>query len=127
MRAVVTFCGGFGFGMNVKCIVWTGLSAGFAGNTASVVKIYDAVFACVKCRYGANFDARSISTMITAHYRKQSSRIGKFAFFDVFNPRPINSDGNLMLRFACHRASVATDALAVINDESEVHFLLSVN
>jgi hypothetical protein len=59
--------------------------------------------------------------MIATHYRKQSPRIRKFAFFDVFNPRPINSDGNLMLRFASHRASVAADTFAVVYDETKIH------
>lgn len=59
--------------------------------------------------------------MIATHYRKQSPRVGKFAFFDVFNPRPIYSDGNLMLRFTRYRAGVATDTFAVVYDETKIH------
>lgn len=59
--------------------------------------------------------------MIATHYAKQSPRIRKLAFFDVFNPRPINPDGNLMLRFASHRASVAADTFAVVYDETKIH------
>jgi hypothetical protein len=64
--------------------------------------------------------------MITAHHRKKSSRIGKLAFFDIFNPRPIDSDGNLMLGFASNGASVATDTLAVVYDETKIHKKLDI-
>lgn len=59
--------------------------------------------------------------MITAHHAKQSPRIGKFALFDVFNPRPIYSDGDLMLRFTRYRASVTADTFAVVYDETKIH------
>jgi hypothetical protein len=62
--------------------------------------------------------------MIATHNRKQSPCVRKLAFFDVFNPRPIDSDGNLMLRFASHRASMAADTFAVVYDESKIHKVL---
>ena len=59
--------------------------------------------------------------MIATHHAKQSPRIGKLTFFDVFNPRPVNSDGNLMLGFARYSAGVATDTFAVVYDETKIH------
>jgi hypothetical protein len=59
--------------------------------------------------------------VITTHHAKQPPRIGKLAFLDVFDPRPIYADGHLMLRFAGDRASVAADTFAVVDDEAKIH------
>jgi len=104
-----------------KCVIRTGLRAGFATDATPIVEIYDAVRARVKRGYGANFNTRRIGAMITAHHTEKSARVGKFAFFDVFYPRSINPDGNLMFRFTRDRAGVASDTLAVINDKTKVH------
>jgi hypothetical protein len=97
------------------------LRARLAADTSPVVEIDDAVFARVKRGHGTNLDAGRIGAVITAHDRKKSSRIGEFAFFDVFDPGAIDADRNLMLRFTRHGAGVAADTLAVIDNESEVH------
>lgn len=59
--------------------------------------------------------------MITAHHAEQPSRVGKLAFLDVLDPRPIYSDGDLMLGLAGDRAGMAADTFAVIDDETKIH------
>jgi hypothetical protein len=113
-------------GIHKNRVIRTGLRAGFAPDTASAIKIYDAVISFIQRSYRTDFDTRSISTMIATHHAKQSPRIGKLAFFDVFYPRPIYSDGNLMLRFARNCASVATDTFSIIYDETKIHLFLKI-
>ena len=121
MRAVIAFGSRVIFRLHKNRIVWTGLRAGFAADTPLIIKINDAIRAGVKCRRRTNFDTRRISAMIATHYAKKPSGIGKFALFDIFDPRPIYADGDLVLRFTRHRASVATDTFAVVYDETKIH------
>jgi len=100
------------------------LCAGFTADTASVIEIDDAVRTRIKRGYGTNFDTRRVGAMVTAHHRKKSSRVGEFAFLDVFYPSSIYADGNLMFGFASDRASVTADTLAIIYDETKVHLYL---
>jgi hypothetical protein len=62
--------------------------------------------------------------MVTTHHVKKPTRIGKFALFDVFYPRPIYADGNIVFRFTSHRAGVAADTFAVIYDKAVVHIFI---
>jgi len=107
--------------VHIKRVVWTSLRASLTADTAAVVEINDAVGARVKRGHGTNLDTRRVGAVITAHHRKKPSRIGKFAFFDIFDPRSIDADRNLMLGFTRHRAGVTADTLAVINDKTKVH------
>jgi hypothetical protein len=47
--------------------------------------------------------------------------IGVFPFFDVFYPGAVYPNGYIMLRLASHRAGMAADALAIVNNETVVH------
>jgi hypothetical protein len=119
--AVVALGGGVIFGVDIKRVIRAGLHARFAANAAVFVKIDDAIIAKIK-RFGwANFHARRVGTVVATHHRKQATSVGKLSFFDLFDPRSVNADGDLMLTFTSSRASMAADALAVVDDESVFH------
>ena len=66
--------------------------------------------------------------MIAAHDGKYSARVGKLPLFYILDPGPIDPDGDIMLGFAGNRAGVATDAVAIVDDESKIQviFLMRV-
>jgi hypothetical protein len=99
------------------------LRAGFTADTSAVVKINDSVRASVKRGYRTNLDTRRVGAVITAHHGKKPARVGKFALFDVFYPRSINADWNVVFGFAGDRASVTADTLAVIYYETIIHLI----
>jgi len=123
MRAVITFLSNECIRIYVYRVIRTGLCTCFARNTSAVIKIHDAVIACVECFGRTNFYAWSISAVVTAHYIKEPACVGKLAFFDVFYPCPIYADWNIVFRFTSHRASMATNTFAVINDKAVVHIV----
>jgi hypothetical protein len=107
--------------MHVDRIIRAGLRAGLAPDTAAVVEIDDAVCTCKERFDRTDLNARSIRAMITPHHREQSSRIGKRALLDIFDPGAIHADRDLVLGLACDGARVASDTLSVVDDKAEVH------
>ena len=65
--------------------------------------------------------------MIAARDLKNTPRIGKQSLLDVFHPGPIHADSNVILGFARNGAGVASDALAVIDDEAVLHGMKITN
>jgi hypothetical protein len=61
--------------------------------------------------------------MITTHDGKQTARIGELSFFYLLNPGPIDSNWNLMFRFASSRTGVATDTFSIVDYESVFHIV----
>ena len=120
MRTVVAFGGGVRVGINIECVVGTGLHASLAADTAAIVEIDDPVTAAEQSRDRANFHAGSIVAMIATHHGEQATRLRELPFFDIFDPRSIYTDGNFVLAFAGDRAGMTADTAAVINDESVV-------
>ena len=59
--------------------------------------------------------------MIAAEHREVAAVIGKLACLDVLHPGAIHTQGHVMLRLARHRARMATDALAIINEKAKSH------
>ena len=59
--------------------------------------------------------------MVAARNLKDAPRIGKLALLHILDPGAIDGQRYVVFRLARYRASVATDALAVINDESVSH------
>jgi hypothetical protein len=106
---------------HVKSVVWTRLCAGFAANAAPAVEIDDSIFTSKQRRHGTDLDTRSVSAMVTTHYRKQPARVGKRALFDVLYPSPVNTDRHFMLGLAGNSAGVAADALSVVDYEAKIH------
>ncbi|HNU06961.1 MAG TPA: hypothetical protein PKO33_04280, partial [Pyrinomonadaceae bacterium] len=108
-------------------VVGARLSTGLASDAASVVEIDDAVLARVERRHRTDLDARSVGAVIAPHDGKKPPRVGKLAFFDVFDPGAVDADGDLVLGFAGNGAGVAADALSVVDYEAKVHGVCELN
>ncbi len=59
--------------------------------------------------------------MVAACDLKHAARVGEYALLNVLYPGPVHADRHLVFSLARHRAGVAPDALAVIDDESVFH------
>lgn len=59
--------------------------------------------------------------MVAAGHLENASSIGKCSLLDVFHPGAVHAQGNVILRLTRHGASVATDALAVVDNEPVSH------
>ena len=59
-------------------------------------------------------------TMITAHDGKYPARVGELPLFYILNPGPIDPNRDIMLCFTSNRASVAADAVAIVDNESKI-------
>ena len=66
--------------------------------------------------------------MITAHDGKYPARVGELPLFYILNPGPIDPNRDIMLCFTSNRASVAADAVAIVDNESKIQviFLMRV-
>ena len=65
--------------------------------------------------------------MVAAHHRKDPASVMKMTFFNILDPGPVDPDWHVMLRFACQRAGMTTNAVAVIYYISEIQqFLLTL-
>ena len=66
--------------------------------------------------------------MITPHDGKHPARVGELPLFYILNPGPIDPNRDIMLCFTSNRASVAADAVAIVNYESKIQdiFLMRV-
>lgn len=56
--------------------------------------------------------------MIAAVDEKITARVGKFAFFDVLDPRSIHADRDVVFGFTRYGAGMTADALALVDDKS---------
>ena len=122
MSAEIAFCGGIGLGIDIKGIIRAGLHARFAADAAQIIKVDYAVGTLIQRRGGADVDAGRLFAMVAAMDRKKPPIVGEGPFFDIFHMRPVDTQSNIVLRFAGHRTGVAADAGAVINGEAVVHF-----
>jgi hypothetical protein len=59
--------------------------------------------------------------MIAARDLKYAARVGENVFLHVLDPGPVHAHRHLVLGFARHRTSVASDALAVIDYKAVFH------
>ena len=59
--------------------------------------------------------------MIAARDLKNPASVGKFAFLNVLDPGAVHTEWDEVLGFACDRAGVTANALAIIDDESVFH------
>ena len=96
------------------------MHTGHAANAPPIVEIDNAVVATIQCRYRTDFDAWCVVTVIATHDREKSPGIGKCSFFNVLHPSSIHADWDVVFRFASHRTGMATDAAAIVNDETVV-------
>ncbi len=66
-------------------------------------------------------DARWSVAVIATRHLEMAARVGELALVDASHPGPENAEGYLVLGLARHRASVATDAPAVVDHEAVAH------
>lgn len=59
--------------------------------------------------------------MIAARDLKDSTRVGVQALLDVFHPRPVHANRHMVFSLAGNSTGVASDALAVVDDEAVFH------
>ena len=119
--AEMAFCGRAFVRIDVDGIVRASLHTGFTADAAVGTEVNDAVFALIHRGDGADGDAGRILAVIAACDLKHAPRIGIRALLDVLDPRTIYAERNVVLRLAGHRAGVAADTLAVIDDKSVSH------
>ena len=55
--------------------------------------------------------------MIAAIDEKITTRVGKLAPFDVFDPRAVHADGNIVFGLTRNRTGMAANTLTLVNDK----------
>jgi len=103
-----------GVGVYVKCVIWTGLHAGFASDTAAVVEIDDSIISIVQGLSRTNIDTWCGIAMIASHHAEMPTGCRKLTFFDVFDPGAEDPDGYVVLFLTSHGTRMASDAAVVI-------------
>ena len=84
------------------------------------LEIDDAVGAPKQGDGGTDFYTRRVVAVIAAQHGKMSPRIRIVSLLDVFHPSPVYADGDVVFFLARHRARMAADALAQIDDKPVV-------
>ena len=105
----------------MDCVVRAGLHAGFAANTAIGIEINDAILTAIHGADRADRNAGRLLTMIAACDLENAASIRENTFLYVFDPGAIHSDRHVILCLARDGAGMATNALAIIDDESVFH------
>ena len=59
--------------------------------------------------------------MVTAQNGERPARSRIFPLLNIFHPRAVDADGNLVFRFAGNGARVAANAFSIVDDEAVVH------
>jgi len=59
--------------------------------------------------------------MIAAQYAENPARIGVDSLFSLLDPRPVNTDRNIVLALTRYCTSVTTDALSVVDNKTVLH------
>ena len=65
--------------------------------------------------------------MVTTVYKKIAARIGKLAFFYIFDPGTIDANGHVMFRFTRHSTGVTAYTLALIDNKSVFHNKIDIS
>jgi hypothetical protein len=125
--AVVALGGCVTVRIDIERVIRAGLHARFAPNTASGIKINNAIGTLVQCFGRADSHARRVIAVIAASDEEIASCVRKFAFFDILDPGTIDTDRNIMLGFTGDCTGMTANTLALIDDKSvfgHVCFLL---
>ncbi len=61
--------------------------------------------------------------MIAAQHGEVPPRVRIMSFFDVFNPGPVNTDGDIVFFFAGYGARMTADATVLVDEKSVAHLL----
>jgi hypothetical protein len=121
MGAEVALGCGTVIGVHVDRVVGTGLHTSLAADAAFGIKIHDAIFTFVHRRDRANGYARRLLAMVAASDLEEPASVGIFALLNVLDPGAVHAQRHLVLGLAGDGASVAPNALAIIDDESVIH------
>ena len=106
-------------------IVRAGLHARLAADADAGIEVDDAIFSLVHGRDRAYPYTGWVGTMVAAGDLKMAPVVGKDACFHIFDPGAINTQGHFIFAFTGGRTGVATNTLAIVNDEAVIHkFLL---
>src|SRR5262249_22562376 len=118
--AEVAFRRGLRARVDVERVVGAALHAGLAPYAAAVVEGDDAVLAPVERRGRGGLDAGRVVAVGAAGHGERPARLRELALLDVLHPRAGDAERHLVLDLARHRARVAPDALAVVDQEAVV-------
>jgi hypothetical protein len=121
VSAVMTFSRRLQIGINVNRIIWTGLHTGFAADADLWIKINNSIMPLVHGCNRTNADTGWIRTMIAARDLKMAPCIWVATCFHIFHPGPVNAQRNPVLTLAGSGTGMATDTLAIVNDETVIH------
>jgi hypothetical protein len=123
--AVVAFGGRIGVRVNINGIIRAGLHTSLAADADAGIEVDDAIFSLVHGRHRAYPYTGWVGTMVAAGDLKMAPVVGKDACFYIFDPGAINTQGHFIFAFTGGRTGVATNTLAIVNDEAVIHkFLL---
>ena len=86
-----------------------------------LICVNDAIGPAEESAGGTDIDARGVGAVIAAQNGKISPHVRKGPFFDALYPGAETAKWNIVLRFACHGASMAADTAPVIDDEAIAH------
>jgi hypothetical protein len=121
VRTEITFRRSLGVGVDIESIVRASLHAGLAADASFAVEIDDAIIPPIKRDRRADVNTRSIVAVIASQYGKMTFCVGKLTFFDVFDPRPINSNRDIMLFLAGYCTGMTADAAILVDDKAVAH------
>jgi hypothetical protein len=97
------------------------LHARFTTDAAPGIEINDAILSREESGDRTDGYAGSVSTMIASHDAEGAMRVGERALLDILYPRAVDANRRVVLCFAGNGARVATDTLAIVDDEAVAH------
>jgi hypothetical protein len=121
VRAIVAFGGGIGSRVNINRLVRASLHTRFAADTTILLEIYNPIVPFVKRLGGANRDAGRIFAMVATLHQKMAAGIWITSFFYRLNPGAKYTQRYFMFTFTGCSTCMATDTLALINNEAVSH------
>ena len=124
--AEVALGGRAGFRVDVDRVVGTGLHARLAADALLAIELDDSIVSLVHRGDGADPGAGRILAVVAARDLEVTFRVGVATGLGVLHPGAVHADRDLVLALAGRRARVAPDALAVVDDEAVVQWVLGV-
>ena len=117
--AEIALVRGAGFRRDVQRVVGARVHAALAADAAGIVKIHHAVGCSEQRTSRADRDAGRVVAVVAAHHCEVPLRLRELAGLDVVDPRPVDAERHVVLALAGHRACVATDARAAVQQEPQ--------
>src|SRR5262249_49840700 len=102
-------------GVDVERVIGARLETRLAPDAALIIEVHHPVIPHMQCSDRTDSYAWRPLTMVAAHHGEQAPVVREGTLLNVLHPSPINANRHLVLTFARHCASMAADALAVID------------